>query len=494
MDQSQCTALAVSYDQFIELYNSIPQVLSAYAIAVNETAESYRQQRQIQLEFQADLRGKFWIVQLHPPHQGRQWYLIPQASFSFHYRKIRAFRHLFEVEGEIPHAHSPFFVESAAQVTLLPDGLTWRAEQTGRIQSGTPPTLSLAALSRQLQAMEDRVKQLEQQPQLPVESSFAAASSNIIVTPSARSWSQVKQIQHLTGHEDDIRALIIRPWAEKQKNILISGSHDKTIKFWFLETGEFIQTFNTLEKVQLLRYSADSRQLAIADASATVALWDLDHRQSSRLVHQQGVVAMAFVPQSPLLVSYSLDRLLSLWDLRTQKLQTVVDSTAEPLVDLVALPDGQHLITSHVATQTTPGVLSYSLKLWNLKALNRPQATVKVPSLMSCLTLNTDASVLAAASSDRSIHLRAVPSLKLILVLAPHRGGVQALAFHPENEILATGDSHGEFKLWHWKTGDCLTQGSGRTDALNALTFSPEGDKLVTAGKGGDIHIWGPDP
>ncbi|MCM1982616.1 DUF3450 domain-containing protein [Lyngbya confervoides] len=157
--------LESSYEQFLELYNSVPQVLSAYAVAVSETAESYQEKREEGLLFQADLRGKLWIIQLRSPESELEWHLVPCTTSNFNPKRIRAYRYLFQVEGEIPHPHSSYFLVKAAQVILLPDGQTWQLKQCGMLQGEARSSKSLTSLNQQVADLEKRNRQIEQQIQ-----------------------------------------------------------------------------------------------------------------------------------------------------------------------------------------------------------------------------------------------------------------------------------------------------------------------------------------
>ena len=52
----------------------------------------------------------------------------------------------------------------------------------------------------------------------------------------------------LPGHKAAVKALAWCPW---KRNLLASGggTHDKTIKFWNIENGEFINQINTDSQV-----------------------------------------------------------------------------------------------------------------------------------------------------------------------------------------------------------------------------------------------------
>jgi WD40 repeat protein len=56
------------------------------------------------------------------------------------------------------------------------------------------------------------------------------------------------------------------------------------------------------------------------------------------------------------------------------------------------------------------------------------------------------------------------------------------VAFHPEEEYLASGDGDSQVKLWNHATGQPIhTPLSGHTDFVEGIAFSPDGRYLATA-------------
>ena len=64
----------------------------------------------------------------------------------------------------------------------------------------------------------------------------------------------------MLGHEDKIYCLDWR----KSDNILVSGSDDKTIKLWSLNTFECLKTFDIGEKVYGVKFIHDNNDSMLA--------------------------------------------------------------------------------------------------------------------------------------------------------------------------------------------------------------------------------------
>jgi len=104
----------------------------------------------------------------------------------------------------------------------------------------------------------------------------------------------------LTGHGDSVNALAVTP----DSNRLISGSSDKTIKVWSLETAKELFTL---------------------------------------IGHTDWVNDVAVTPNGKCVISASSDHTLKVWDLKTRKI--IASFTGESSINCCAVaPDGVTIV------------------------------------------------------------------------------------------------------------------------------------------------------
>lgn len=82
--------------------------------------------------------------------------------------------------------------------------------------------------------------------------------------------------------------------------------------------------------------------------------------------------------------------------------------------------------------------------------------------------------------------------------LTGHNGPVTAIALSPDGQILASGSSDRQIKLWNLATGEMLHTfggrslwfGAGHRERISSLTFSPDGELLISGSDDGRIKLW----
>ena len=115
------------------------------------------------------------------------------------------------------------------------------------------------------------------------------------------------------GHFDAVGSLAFSP----DEQLIVSGSHDKTVKLWDRTSGRELRTMKGhSDWVNSVAFSTDGKTLASGSRDRTIKLWNVETGQELRTLkgHEESVVAVAFSPDKKMLLSGSDDGALKLWD------------------------------------------------------------------------------------------------------------------------------------------------------------------------------------
>ncbi len=76
------------------------------------------------------------------------------------------------------------------------------------------------------------------------------------------------------------------------------------------------------------------------------------------------------------------------------------------------------------------------------------------------------------------------------LLLGHRSGGVPAVAFSPNNKLLASGRRDKTIRLWDPQTGQHKATFTGHQNAVYSVAFSPDGKTLASGGEDETIRLW----
>jgi WD40 repeat protein/serine/threonine protein kinase len=230
------------------------------------------------------------------------------------------------------------------------------------------------------------------------------------------------------------------------------------------------------------------RPLAFSPDSAWLAAMGPDHAVQLHKVaegeepvhlgqHREPVRSLCFSPDGNYVASASEDRSTKLWDVRTRKeyltLQghtAVVNSAAfSPIGDLVAtVSDDQ------------------SLRLWDSRtgqALMVLHPDLPDPDSLLALAFSPDGTRLATGRTTVGIFQLTGHGVRQRLTGHGHRGNISvvvSLAFHPTEDVLASGGADRQIILWRTSTGRPLHHWHGSPEnPIGGLAFSPDGELLA---------------
>ena len=186
----------------------------------------------------------------------------------------------------------------------------------------------------------------------------------------------------LEGHTGDVDTVAFRPdvptaLPSEPKQMLASGSADKTVRLWDVETGDHLHTLEGHTKgVRSVAFSRDGQTLASGSIDRTIRLWDVETGDHFHTLegHLGSVYSIAFSRDSQLLASASADNTVRLWDVNDGKHLYTLEGHSYDVWSVAFSPDGQTLASSGGAP--SPNLPhrrgDQSIRLWDISAISSP--------------------------------------------------------------------------------------------------------------------------
>jgi hypothetical protein len=227
--------LNLSEDRFIELYNDIPQILTAYAIDVTLSGDSYRKISD-NITFNRSHQGNYWII----PNQeliDKAW-LVPNPLKNLSLDRLPSLDTSFDQDKiTTENKYNSYFLDTPAIVQLLPivEPLTWKLITRGKITHN--PIQKLSSINTVIQKLHEQVcrdnyrqdKLVARQDRLLEE----------LTKANTRAASQEKEIAALkiqVASVSTAKDSIILPSLDSQKeDIALLQQHTENILKYFVE-------------------------------------------------------------------------------------------------------------------------------------------------------------------------------------------------------------------------------------------------------------------
>jgi WD40 repeat protein/RNase P subunit RPR2 len=275
----------------------------------------------------------------------------------------------------------------------------------------------------------------------------------------------------LTGHTGWVRSVAVSPdgtWAA-------SGSNDKTVKIWDLETGQCRATLEGHTKlVPSVAITPDGKRILSGSFDKSVRVWD----------------AVEFEHQTTLKL-YGLA--LSIRPLPDNERVLVGLSSPKNNIELWSLSRGclvwglsTHGYTSCVAIDKKAklAIFGHGGQNYDILSLEtgRYLATLKGHSdHVNSIQITPDGRFAVSGSDDKTVKLWDLEAGTCVGTLEGHQSKVHSVAISPDGTLIAsTGFQDETVRLWDWKSGTCLQVIRNEEDwtPLSAA-FSPDGSRLV---------------
>ncbi|RCR67286.1 caspase family protein [Larkinella punicea] len=323
-------------------------------------------------------------------------------------------------------------------------------------------------------------------------------------------YAQKPELVVPVGHTSTITSVAISP----NGKYAISGSRDKTVRLWEVETGREIHRFEGhTDDVTTVAFSSDGRYIISGGSleDKSIILWDITtgreirrfrddkgftNRERSRLYKKMGkypgngrmsyVSSLAFSRDGDYILSGSWDNTLRLWKTSTGKLvrkfkgHTGEGGSYVKSVDIS--PDGQYALSGAGCSGSDCGTnQDNTIRLWNVATGEEIRRFEGHTDGVYSVTFSPDSLSIISGSEDKTVRLWNVNSGREI-----HQFNGHLDALSPDGKyIISSGSSDHRILLWDVARWREIRQFPGR---IMSVAFSPDGNYIL--GSSDDLKLW----
>jgi len=286
------------------------------------------------------------------------------------------------------------------------------------------------------------------------------------------------QMAILSGHAGWVRSLVFSP----DGTSLVSGSQDKTIKFWDMQTGGIVKTFQGhTEYITCVSISPDCTTIASGSGDETIQLWNIQTGECHHIIEWRAVDCVFFSPLDPKLLISVSDKTTQHWNVDGQKLGSAYDASC------IALSlDGTRLVVCNkpVVEVRSPDSKTVVAKFF-------------MPNLdIRHCCISPDNRFIAVASSETICIWDITSSDPYLLgTFIGHTRDISSFAFSSPSSLISTSYDQ---SVRFWQIDTPSTDSVSANSKSTSLTFAPvrsitlqEKDGIaISSHSDGVVRIW----
>lgn len=215
-------------------------------------------------------------------------------------------------------------------------------------------------------------------------------------------------IRRFSGHRGNITDLAITP----DGRYAVSGSRDRTVRLWNIETGAEIRTLGVFEgEVAVVAISPDARYVVAAAnryGKAPLKLWDVSTGSEllsfgTRPEHEQympSFSSLAFSPDGNQIVGADQD-VIRIWDRKTGTLIKVLEGHTGRVKSIAVVPGGKQIVSAS---------LDGTVRLWDLTS-GREKVQMVTFDDGEWIVVTSEGYYNASANGDKYLNVRVGPNV-----------------------------------------------------------------------------------
>ena len=282
----------------------------------------------------------------------------------------------------------------------------------------------------------------------------------------------------LSGHTNWVKSVVF----SSDGTLLVSGSDDKTVKLWDVQTGGVIKAFcGHSNYVLSVSISADCATIASGSSDYTICLWDIQTGECHHTIEQQNpVFCVRFFPTNPQHIIFVSGSKVRQWN----TIDHQINSTDNGF-HVALSPDGTQFVLCDGAAVVVQDSNSGAVV-----------ANFRVPSSnTNYCCFSPDGSLIAAAAHN-IVYVWDITSLDphIVETFIGHTGGITSLAFSSPSSLISSSEDE-SVKFWQIDASpvDQVVNPSLiplNSTPIKSITLQVKDGVAISSDKDGVVRTW----
>ena len=222
----------------------------------------------------------------------------------------------------------------------------------------------------------------------------------------------------------------------------MSGSDDKTVRIWDVESGDCIKTLEGHTNcVNGVSFSPNNQYVVSGSDDKTVRIWDVESGDCIKTLegHTSYVYSVSFSPNNQYVVSGSSGKTVRIWDVESGDCIKTLEGHTDFVCSVSFSPNNQYVVSG---------------------------------------------------SDDNTVRVWDVESGDCIKTLEGHTGWVRGVSFSPNNQCVVSGAWDDTVRIWDVESGECIKTLEGHTKPISSIVFSPNNQYVLSKDSCDEKRIW----
>lgn len=331
---------------------------------------------------------------------------------------------------------------------------------------------------------------------------FSPLAAALLLTVGALADDKPKH--DLRGHRDAVTQVVFSPDGKRLASI---GVGEEKLFLWDLQTGKYTRIgpserllnagagparlTNEVRRMEAIAFHPDGKRIAEASderaAGSYLRLWNIDSPGQPQVLAsgQRNIRAVTFSPDGKLLaytqgVKGSPNNAIILRDFEGG--QTIGELRDDRLAatSICFSPDGHWLAS----------VGARNLHIWDVNARKLKHSVAANSKSIQAVAFSPDSETVATGGTDDLIRVWNVNDGAKKLEITADQDGVMALAFSQSGRSIISGGANNQVRVFSSVSGRRRDTLWGHVDKVTTVAVSADGTQIATGAKDRNILVW----